>query len=166
MNALALGFGIAGALANVLWPLAPGRRGMLLGQVGVSVCFATHYALIGATTGSIMNGLALVQALLAIPLGTRPQFRLAYLATLPVIATALALTWNGAPSAFAAIGFTLVSLGRYQLSPIRFRSLLLLAVLPWVGHNYAVGSMPGLIADSCAFTSGAIALRRAIAATP
>ena len=88
---------------------------------------------------------------------------MAYLATLPVIAAALALTWNGLPSVCAAVGFAVISLGRYQLSTIRFRWLLLLAVLPWVGHNYIVGSIPGLIADTCAFVSGAIALRKAVA---
>jgi hypothetical protein len=135
---------------------------MLLAQVGVSVFFAAHYLLTGATTGAVMNGLAMMQALLAIPLGERPGFRVAYLATLPVIAAAVALSWSGLPSAFAAAGFALVSLGRYQLSTIRFRALLLVAVAPWAAHNVAVGSVPGLIADACALVTGALALRYAL----
>jgi hypothetical protein len=159
METVAFGFGLAGAAMNIVWPLFRGRRGMLLGQIGVSLFFFTHFVLIGAVTGAIMNVLAVLQALIAVPLGELPGFRIAYLATLPVIATVLALTWAGPPSAFAAIGFALISLGRYQLSPIRFRVYLLAAVLPWVAHNIAVDSIPGLIADGCAFSTGALALR-------
>lgn len=159
LPSVALAFGLAGAAMNIVWPLFGGRRGMLLGQVGVALFFSVHYALTDAVTGAIMNLLALVQALLAIPLGERPAFRIAYLATLPVIALVLVLSWAGPPSAFAAVGLALISLGRYQLSPIRFRACLLAAVLPWVAHNLAVGSIPGLIADACAFSTGALALR-------
>jgi len=162
MDTFAIGCGLAGALMNLVWPRFPSRRGMLLGQVGVSVFFLAHFALIGATTGALMNALAMAQALLAIPLGQLAGFRIAYLATLPVIAAALAASWSGVPSMFAALGFGLVSLGRYQLSPIRFRVLLLTAVLPWVGHNLSVGSFPGLVSDACAFLAGAAALRNAL----
>ena len=128
---------------------------MLLAQMMVSSFFGVHYALEGATTGAAMNGLALVQALLAIPLGERPGFRVAYLVTLPIIGSALVLTWAGVPSAFAAAGFALISLGRYQLSTGRFRVFLLGAVPCWMVHNALVGSAPGLIADTCTlFTSG------------
>lgn len=158
--------GLAGAVMNVVWPLFPGRRGMLLAQVGVSVFFAAHYYLTDAVTGAVMNVIAMTQALLAIPLGERPGFRVLYLATLPLIAGALYVSWSGLPSAFAAIGFAFVSLGRYQLSTIRFRVLLLIAVGPWAAHNVAVGSIPGLIADTCAFVTGALALRYALRHPP
>ena len=154
--------GLAGAAMNIIWPLFRSRTGMLLAQCGVSVFFGAHYLLTDAVTGASMNVLALVQALLAIPLGQRPGFRAAYLATLPVIAGALWMTWAGLPSAFAAVGFALISVGRYQLSTIRFRVLLLVAIPAWVAHNALVGSIPGLIADGCAFVSGALALRIAL----
>lgn len=125
---------------------------MLLIQSGVAACFGLHYLLEGAVTGAVMNGLGLAQALLAIPLGDRPVFRIAYLATLPIIAIALGFTWSGAPSACAAAGFALITLGRYQLSSIRFRAFLLMAVPCWMLHNASVHSVPGLIADS--FTLG------------
>ena len=80
---------------NIIWPLFRSRTGMLLGQCGVSVFFGAHYLLTDAETGAFMNMLALVQALLAIPLGQRPGFRAAYLATLPVIAVAMWMTWAG-----------------------------------------------------------------------
>ncbi len=141
-------------------PLFRTRTQMLLSQVAVSLFFGLHYVLEGASTGAAMNGLALSQALLAIPLGERPGFRVAYLATLPMIALAVLLTWTGLPSVFAAIGFALISLGRYQLTRLRFRGFILLAVPCWMVHNALVGSTPGLIADACAFLTGAWMLRR------
>ena len=137
---------------------------MLLGQVGVSLCFLAHFALIGAITGAIMNALSALQALLAIPLGEHRSFRYAYLATLPVIAVVLALSWTGTSSAYAAIGLALISIGRFQLSTTRFRVFLLAAVAPWVAHNVAVASVPGLIADTCAFSAGLFALIRSLRA--
>ena len=152
-------FGYAGTVLNVVWPLFRRRTAMLAGHVGVNGVFATHYALLGASTGAWMNVLGLIQALLAIPLGTRPGFRLAYLVTLPCIATTLALSWAGWPSLCAALGMTLVSLGRYQTRPQAFRILLLLAVVPWIAHNLLVTSIPGLVSDAAALTSGALMLR-------
>lgn len=149
-------FGYAGSLLNIAWPLFRRRTSMLLGHVGVNSVFATHYALIGAPTGAWMNVLGLIQAILAIPLGQRPGFRVAYLLTLPFIATALYLSWTGWPSVCAAAGMTLVSLGRYQMRPLVFRVILLLAVVPWLAHNLLVHSVPGLISDAAAVISGAI----------
>ena len=163
---IALLLGLAGALTNILWPLLRGRTAMLVAQVAVSALFGGHYFFMGARTGAWMNAIALVQAVLAIPLGERPGFRIAYLATLPVIATVLWLSWAGPASAFAALGFALVSLGRYQLDVIRFRIFLLAALPAWSAHNLVVGSIPGLIADACALTSGSLALRAALRRRP
>ncbi|QDV04911.1 Bacterial inner membrane protein [Planctomycetes bacterium Poly30] len=148
-----------GAALAVAWPLFRTRTHMLLAQSGVALFFGVHYILEGATTGAAMNALAFAQALIAIPLGARPGFRRAYLATLPLIAVALAATWSGAASVFAAVGFALISLGRYQLTAIRFRAFLALAVPCWMLHNWTVGSVPGLIADTCTLLTSAWMLR-------
>lgn len=128
---------------------------MLLAQAALSAFFGLHFALEGATTGAAMNGLALTQALLAIPLGERPGFRVAYLATLPMIGLAVFYTWSGAPSVFAAVGFAMISLARYQLTTKRFRVYFLLAVPCWMVHNALIGSAPGLIADTCTLLTSA-----------
>ncbi|MFT5052809.1 MAG: hypothetical protein ACI8QZ_004247 [Chlamydiales bacterium] len=132
---------------------------MLIAQVVASFFFGTHYLLSDAWTGAGMNLIAMLQALLAIPLGNRPGFRIAYLVTLPVIGAVVWISWAGLPSAFAAAGFALISLGRYQLSPVRFRIFMLAAIPAWVAHNILVGSIPGLIADACAMASGAWMLK-------
>lgn len=147
--------GLIGAALAVAWPIFRTRTNMLLAQSGVAFFFGVHYVMEGAITGAAMNALAFTQALLAIPLGGRPGFRIAYLATLPLIGLALALTWSGAASVFAGVGFAMISLGRYQLSAIRFRTFLLIAVPCWMMHNWTVGSVPGLIADSCTLVTSA-----------
>ncbi|MDP2360093.1 MAG: YgjV family protein [bacterium] len=156
----ALLLGLAGVLLNILWPLL-GRRGvMLLVQAVAGLCFLAHYALIGAFTGSLMNALAALQALAAIPLGTRPGFRTVYLLTLPAIGLGLVFTWSGAASVYAALGMAGISLGRYQTKVLPFRIILLVTIPFWVGHNLLVGSLPGLLSDTLVSISSAVGLRR------
>ena len=72
---------------------------MLLMQAGGAAAFGVHYLLIGANTAALLLLVAGLQALAAIPLGTRAGFRLVYLATIPAIAVimafALCLTGTG-----------------------------------------------------------------------
>ncbi len=144
---LAQGIGLAGSAGGMCWPLFRSRLGMLLAQLATNLCFALHYALLDAGTGCAMNLLAAAQVGAAIPLGTRPGFRLVYLAVLPFIAAGVALTWNGLPSAFAAAGFALVSVARYQLDVWRFRLIMAVALPFWFGHNVLVASVPGMLSD-------------------
>ncbi|MFA7332051.1 MAG: YgjV family protein [Candidatus Delongbacteria bacterium] len=167
---IAMLLGLTGVALNLLWPLLRGRRKMLVLQALSGLCFLLHYALIEAWTGSLMNGLATLQALAAIPLGTRPGFRVAYLLTLPAIALGLALTWMGWPSVFASLGMAGISLGRYQTRVLPFRLILLLTIPFWTGHNLLVGSLPGLLSDALVSVSSLVGLwilvreRRAAAA--
>ncbi|HYG87277.1 MAG TPA: YgjV family protein [Azospirillum sp.] len=144
---LAQGIGLAGTACGMSWPLFRGRIGMLLAQLAASLFFALHFGLLGAETGSAMNLLAAAQAVVAVPLGTRPGFRLVYLAVLPFIAAGVALTWSGVPSAFAALGFGFVSLARYQTAVRPFRRIMAVALPCWFVHNLMVGSLPGMLSD-------------------
>ena len=133
---------------------------MLAAQATACAFFTAHFLLIGATTGAVMTTLAGLQATLAIPLGTRPGFRVVYLMTLPFTAVAVVLTWHGLPSVFAAVGLTLTSLGRYQLGVLRFRALILTSIPAWSLHNVLVGSVPGLCSDALTLCSGGWMLLR------
>jgi hypothetical protein len=159
---LALAMGLSGVALNVLWPQVKGRATMLAIQAVSGVCFLAHYALIGATTGSLMNLLAALQALAAIPLGTRPGFRVVYLLTLPAIALALAFSWTGWPSVMAALGMAGIALGRYQLSVLPFRIILMVTIPFWVAHNLGVGSLPGLLSDTLVTASSGVGLWRVL----
>lgn len=141
--------GLLGTVGGIAWPLFRRRSGMLVAQAAASFCFTVHYTLIGAVTAGFMNLLSSLQAAVALPLGERPEFRKLYLAILPVIAVALAVTWNGLPSAFAAGGTTMISLARYQTDVVRLRLLMLCAMPLWFAHNALVGSVPGMISDIC-----------------
>lgn len=147
-------FGACGILANFAWPLFHRRESMLAAQATGCAFFIAHFVLIDAKTGAVMATFAGVQALLAIPLGTRPGFRVVYLFTLPLTATALVATWHGLPSLFAALGLTLTSLGRYQIVVMRFRALILASIPAWTVHNVLVGSVPGLLSDAMTLASG------------
>lgn len=135
---------------------------MLLVQALGATAFATHYVLIGANTAAMLLVVAGLQAVAAIPLGTRKGFRLVYLATIPVIAIIMAVSWQGVPSIFASLGLATISLGRYQTRIIPFRGLLVACVPFWVVHNLLVGSVPGLVSDALSMASGLIMLARTV----
>ena len=152
--------GLAGTAAGMSWPLFRGRLGILLGQLAACMAFAVHFALLGATTGAVMNALASAQVLAAIPLGARPGFRLVYLGLLPVIAVGAALTWNGGPSLFAALGLAFVSLGRYQTRVVPLRLFMGVALPCWFVHNALIGSVPGMISDVVGMAINGVMLAR------
>jgi inner membrane protein len=147
--------GYLGAITNMLWPVFRSRRAMLLAQVAGAFLFAIHFFLLGALTASILITVAGVQAILAVPLGSKPRFRLVYLATVPLIAGIMIYSWQGLPSLFASLGLATISVGRYQLNIIRFRLLLVACIPLWIAHNLMVGSIPGLISDAVSITAGA-----------
>ncbi|WP_431855107.1 YgjV family protein [Azospirillum sp.] len=149
---LAQGIGLAGTACGMSWPLFRSRIGMLLVQLATNLLFALHFALLGAETGCAMNLLAAAQVAAAVPLGTRPGFRLVYLGVLPFIAAGVALTWNGLPSLFAALGFGVVSVARYQTAVRPFRLIMAVALPCWFGHNLLVGSVPGMLSDVVGMT--------------
>jgi hypothetical protein len=152
--------GVIGAICGAIWPLFRTRRSMLLVQSLIAVFFTAHYVLLGAYTGAMVNMLAGLQALAAIPLGHRPEFRKIYILTLPLLAAGVAATWNGPASVFAAIGMALVSLGRYQIDTMRFRLMLFSSIPFWIGHNALVWSVPGLISDTLGTIFIALAIIR------
>lgn len=139
--------GFCGTLGGMLWPFFRSRTGMLLVQLVPCLCFALHFAMVGAPTAAVLNGLAALQVAAALAVGSRPAFRIAYLLILPVIAVVMAFTWTGLPSAFAAAGMALISLARYQTQVARFRGTMLVALPCWFVHNSLVGSVPGMISD-------------------
>ncbi|MBK1839840.1 YgjV family protein [Azospirillum sp. YIM B02556] len=140
-------FGFCGTLGGMLWPFFRSRTGMLLVQLVPCLCFALHFAMVGAPTGAALNALAALQVLAALAIGTRPAFRIVYLLILPVIAAVMAVTWAGLPSAFAAAGMALISLARYQTRVALFRGTMLVALPCWFVHNSLVGSVPAMISD-------------------
>lgn len=161
---IAQAIGLVGTAGGMAWPLFRGRFGMLVAQLVPSVCFGIHYWMLGAPTGSVMNVLSGLQILAAIPLGSRPEFRLVYLLLLPIIAVAMALTWVGLPSVFAAAGTAFISLSRYQTAVVPLRLCMAVALPCWFGHNFLVGSVPGMMSDCVGMAINAWILARLLLA--
>lgn len=158
--------GFCGTVGGVLWPFFRSRAGMLLVQLVPCLCFAVHYAMVGAPTASALNGLAALQVVAALAIGARPAFRIVYLAILPVIAAVMAVTWTGLPSVFAAGGMALISLARYQTRVAPFRGIMLVALPCWFVHNSLVGSVPAMIADVTGIVVNAWMLLRGTGLAP
>ncbi|HEV7371772.1 YgjV family protein [Arenibaculum sp.] len=147
-------FGVIGMACLVSWPLFRSRTGMLTAQLGIAFGLGFHYLLLGAHTAAIMQALSFAQVLAAIPLGRRPGLYAFYLALIPVIATAAALTWSGAPSFFSAAGLAFITLGRMQTNTTALRVLMLCAGPFWMTHDWMVGSLPAFAADIASFSIG------------
>lgn len=145
--------GIVCVALGATWPLYKTRHALLWAQVAVHAAFSLHFYLLGAYTGSIMNALGLLQALSAIPLGTRPGFKVIYLLSLPMIAIGAYMTWQGLPSAFSSVALALFSLARYQSNILPLRLLMMLGILSWTSHDILVMSIPGLSADALSFAT-------------
>lgn len=155
--------GFAGTMTGMVWPLFRSRVAILIAQAASNVFFTIHYLLLGADTAAVLSLVSCLQAAAAIPLGARPGFRIVYLATLPVIAVLLGATWHGLPSAFAALGMAVVSLGRYQTNLIALRVVLLFAGPFWFSHNLLVQSYPGMATDIVGAVLNVIVLFRGFA---
>jgi hypothetical protein len=156
-NPAASGFALLGATCLISWPLCSTRRGMLLVQIGIGIGLGLHYALWGSATAALINGLGTVQIAAALLFGTNPRLWWLGYGLIPALAGACVLTWNGLPSILAAVGQTLIALGRVQISISAMRGLGLFGLLFWLAHDGILGS-PLLFADLLCLTIGIVAM--------
>ncbi len=147
---IAAGFGYAGVIANVLWPLMRSRTRLLAGQVVACILMLTHFYLLGATSGSAVMAVAGFQAFLAIPLGRHQRFRYIYVASLILTPAVCLATWLGPQSIFSSIAMAVFSFANFQLNQVRQRALLIVVILAWYVHNFMVWSVPGLVSNTLA----------------
>jgi len=162
---------VSGAVALGLlavWPLLRGRRALVLGQAASSLVFGVHYALIGATTGAAVTVLSVVQALAALPRHRSVARVVVFGATLAALGGVCWFTWQGWPSACAAVGMLMAAAGRWHGSASGFRLGFAAAGVAWIVHDVATGSVYGLVADVACLASlgvGAVRERRAVTLT-
>jgi hypothetical protein len=140
------------------WPLFRERGTILAAYIGNNIAFALHYALLGHWTAVAMNGLMLVQTVVALRLVREPRWRLAYYALMPALVLAGILTWEGVPSLLSGAATAFSTLGRMQTRNAALRILLLAATPFWAAHDVIVGSIPGLAADLLNLATGTITL--------
>lgn len=160
---VATAIGMVGTVTGVAWAVFRDRSTILAVQALSGFLFLTHWYLKGADTAAALCVVSVSQALAAIPLGSKPAFRFVYLATIPLVAPLLALTWKGTPSVFAALGAAGVALGRYQVDTLRFRVGLACSFPFWFTHNILMASFPAMTADVLSFVANLVMIRRLVA---
>ncbi|WP_448192469.1 YgjV family protein [Azospirillum sp. sgz301742] len=144
--------GLAGLVLGTASTLIGDRRVCLTVQAAACALFALHYAGLGASTGTLMCALGLVQMATAFP-SERPRWTGAlFLATLPAGLCVAAATWHGAMTALSAIGFVLGTIGRWQTSMLSMRACSAAATVFGAGHNALAGSGFGLGSDALALS--------------
>lgn len=153
-------FGIYGVVANASWPLIKRRRFLLCGQVLACFFMFVHFCLLGAHTGAAVMAAAGLQAILAIPLESHPNFKSVYFASLLLTPLLAWLSWNGLPSIFSTLALVFFCIGNLQINIKRLRILLLCCLFCWVGHNLLIQSYPALVSNFIALCTSIYGLMR------
>jgi hypothetical protein len=131
---------------------------MLVTYIGNNLGFMLHYSLLGEWTAVVMNGVMALQTVVALYLVERPQLRWVYYLLMPALAGGSLITWQGLPSLLAGCAAMLSAVGRAKANELYLRGWLLTSAAIWLGHDYVVGSLPGLTADLLSMTTGAAML--------
>ncbi len=139
-------------------PMLRNRRTILLAQLGASLCFASHYALLGIAAASAANVLGSAQTLVALfAARSIAMNRLGYgLICLMILAGCL--LWQGPISALSVTATALIAFGRMQQDEARLRLLLLAGGGFWIAHDFIAAAWIPLIADIGAALAGIVAL--------
>jgi hypothetical protein len=153
-------FGIFGVVANATWPLIKQRKFLLCGQILACIFMFTHFWLLDAHTGATVMAAAGVQAALAIPLESHPNFKAVYLASLLSTPFVAWLSWHGLSSIFSTLALVFFCIGNLQINVKRLRILLLLCLFSWACHNLLILSLPALASNFIAFCTSIYGLSR------
>jgi hypothetical protein len=161
-------FGSLGLLLGFTAGIMPRRDRILLASAACAACFGAHYLTLGALTGMAMCAISVMQSLISLrgvaASGRSHWVRPVFAASTLAAAGLTIATWNGWPSACAAVGTLLATTARLHEAPQSMRLLFLGASLCWAGHNLLVGSVFGLTCDVLTILGLVIALLRAFQA--
>jgi hypothetical protein len=159
-------FGSLGLSLGFIAGLMPRRDRILLASAACAACFGAHYLTLGALTGTAMCAISVMQSLVSLRCvgmpGRSGWVPPLFAASTLVAACLTVATWNGWPSACAAVGTLLATAARLNAAPQPMRLLFLGASLCWGGHNLLVGSVFGLTCDVLTIFGLVIALLRAV----
>jgi len=150
---LATYFGIAGMLANAIWPLATRRHYLLLGQVLACGLMFSHFFLLNAKTGALVMLIAGMQATLALPLEKHPRFKSIYLYSILLTPLLCWYTWGGWPSVLSSCALMIYCFANLHMDIVIMKRYLVLCILLWFAHNLLVESIPGLISNALALST-------------
>ena len=122
--------------------------------------WALHFYLVGAFTGSAMNGLAIFRNYLFIKYRDKfTGYKLPLIFVL-IFSIAAIITWQGPVSLLPFIGMATGTLAFWQKNPKYIRMISLLSPPAWFMHNLIQGSYPGMMIEVFIFCSILIAIFR------
>jgi len=151
------GAAVAGVVAFAcltIWPLFRSRRGILVMQLGASIAFASHYALLGFMAPAAVNVLGSGQTIAAMFAPNSPALNRVGYTLVGLMIAAGVYFWTGPVSALCVAAMALIAIGRMQASNIALRVLILGGGVCWTVHDYLVGSHIALGADLTSLTTG------------
>ncbi len=133
------------------------RRTILRLQIASSLIWALHYFLLGALTGSLMNGLLAGRNYF---FDKYPGMRITLSVSLLVLITAGLLSWNDWSSILPILGSSIGTIAVWQKNPRHIRFSMLFVPPLWFVYNAINGSYPGMIGDTITFVSVLIGIYR------
>ncbi len=156
----AMVFGFTGLTGQIAWSFFRKRDTILMIQLGIAICYATQYALLGQKTGTCVCLIGATQTTIALIAGDRPFLHKLGYAFIPLVLILGLLTWSGAHCAFAMSACCLVMLGRMQNDTLRMRAIMLAAAPFGIGYDISTGAIPALIGAMLSAVTAAMNLRR------
>lgn len=150
--------GISAAVLLTGSPMLRSRRAILLAQLGASLCFASHYALLGIEAASAANVLGAVQTVAALFAARSAAMNRLGFGLICLMVLAGVLLWQGPISALSVAATALIALGRMQRDDVHLRLLLLAGGGVWIAHDLLAAAWIPLLAGIGAVVTGVVAL--------
>jgi hypothetical protein len=158
MNPAVFLTGICAAVFLTGAPMLRDRRAILLAQLGASLCFASHYALLGLAAASAANVLGTVQIVAALFAARSAAMNRLGFGLICLMMVAGVVLWEGPISALGVTATALIALGRMQRDEVHLRLLLLVGGGFWIAHDFIAAAWIPLLADIGAILAGVVAL--------
>ncbi|MDE0879172.1 MAG: YgjV family protein [Sphingomonas bacterium] len=155
-----VGFGFAGLICVLIWPLLRSYRGAVATQSAGAAAFAVHFALLGSPTASAMCLISFAQLLFTASIKDRKAMVTLYAATVVLMAVLLAFTWHGTPSLLVAFGSIAGTAARLQRSTVRMKTFFLIGAPFWLAHNLLLGAPLALGVDVVSIIGNSASLLR------
>lgn len=152
--------GLAGLVAQMVWPFFRSRQTILMIQLGSSCAYASSYGMLGQDTATAVCLLGAIQTVLTILAGDRPWMARAGLVTIPLVLVIGATTYSGLPTICATTAACLMMIGRLQHDALRMRGIQLGAKPFGAAHDALVGAWPAFAGAALSAAISAFAYRR------
>ena len=155
------GLGVLGVALGFLSMQMKTRDKLLLMHLGLTVCFALHYGLIGAWSGMALNIISSIRNITYYLLGRKAPVKPGWgIFFAVVMGTVGILSWQNWCSAFMVIALTLNSYAMSFTDPQNIRKSMRVTCPLALIYNILVVSVGGIVLESVNIASAAIGIYR------